>query len=111
MDVLSNSVPRDSEAITESQFNKIRHIAIVVFVRFTAPSCAHLGKCWESSPMAGPLDIQKSDRDLNPAAADRMVGPFQRFRKFEAAGGTLLIFCALIAFIWASSFHHVVHFV
>ncbi len=55
--------------------------------------------------MAGPLDIPKSDRDLNPTAADRLLGPFQRFMKLEASGGILLILCALGAVIWANSGH------
>lgn len=53
--------------------------------------------------MAGPLDIPKSDRYLNPTSADRLIGPFQRFMKFEASGGILLILCALGAVIWANS--------
>lgn len=53
--------------------------------------------------MAGPLDIPKSDRDLNRTAADKLLGPFQRFMKFEAAGGVLLIVCALGAMVWANS--------
>lgn len=53
--------------------------------------------------MAGPIDIPKSDRDLNPTAADRLLSPFHRFMKFEAAGGVLLILCALGAMIWANS--------
>jgi len=53
--------------------------------------------------MAGPLNIPKSDRDLNPTAADRLIGPFQRFMKLEASGGILLILCALGAVIWANS--------
>ncbi len=53
--------------------------------------------------MAGPVDIPKSDRDLERTAADRLLGPFQRFMKFEAAGGVLLIVCALGAMIWANS--------
>jgi Na+:H+ antiporter, NhaA family len=53
--------------------------------------------------MAGPLEIPKSDRDLNRTAADRLIGPFQRFMKLEASGGILLILCALGAVIWANS--------
>lgn len=53
--------------------------------------------------MAGPLDIPKSDRDLERTAADKLLGPFQRFMKFEAAGGVLLIVCALAAMVWANS--------
>ncbi len=53
--------------------------------------------------MAGPIEIPKSDRDLNPTAADRVLAPFHRFMRFEAAGGVLLIVCALGAMIWANS--------
>ncbi|MFK7758584.1 MAG: Na+/H+ antiporter NhaA [Phycisphaerales bacterium] len=53
--------------------------------------------------MAGPLDIPKSDRDLDRTAAGKLLGPFQRFMRFEAAGGVLLIVCALAAMIWANS--------
>ncbi|MBO6513942.1 MAG: Na+/H+ antiporter NhaA [Phycisphaerales bacterium] len=53
--------------------------------------------------MAGPLDIPKSDRDLERTAADKLLGPFQRLMKFEAAGGVLLIVCALGAMVWANS--------
>ncbi len=53
--------------------------------------------------MAGPLNIPKSDQDLNRTAADRLLGPFQRFMKLEAAGGILLILSALGALIWANS--------
>ena len=53
--------------------------------------------------MAGPVDIPKSDRDLERTAADKLLGPFQRFMKFEAAGGVLLIVCAMGAMIWANS--------
>tara|TARA_R110002111_G_scaffold132282_5_gene197915 strand:- start:398 stop:1804 length:1407 start_codon:yes stop_codon:yes gene_type:complete len=53
--------------------------------------------------MAGPLDIPKSDRYLNPTSADRLIGPFQRFMKFEASGGIFLILCALGAVLWANS--------
>ena len=56
-----------------------------------------------SATMAGPIDIPQPDRDLNPTAADRLLFPFQRFMKFEAAGGVLLIVCALGAMIWANS--------
>tara|TARA_R110002072_G_scaffold42064_20_gene118738 strand:+ start:186685 stop:188088 length:1404 start_codon:yes stop_codon:yes gene_type:complete len=53
--------------------------------------------------MAGPLNIPKSDQDLNRTAADRLLGPFQRFMKLEASGGILLILSALGALIWANS--------
>ncbi len=53
--------------------------------------------------MAGPIEIPKSDRDLNPTAADRVLAPFHHFMRFEAAGGVLLILCALVAMIWANS--------
>jgi NhaA family Na+:H+ antiporter len=53
--------------------------------------------------MAGPLDVPKSDRDLNPTTADRLLSPFNRFMRFEAAGGVLLIVCALAAMVWANS--------
>ena len=53
--------------------------------------------------MAGPIQVPKSDRDLNPTAADKVLAPFQRFMRFEAGGGVLLIACALIAMIWANS--------
>ena len=53
--------------------------------------------------MAGPIDIPKPDRDLNPTAADRVLAPFHRFMRFEAAGGVLLIMCALVAMLWANS--------
>ncbi len=35
--------------------------------------------------------------------ADTLMTPFQRFARFEAAGGVLLILCALGAMIWANS--------
>lgn len=53
--------------------------------------------------MAGPIDIPKPDRDLDPTPADRLLSPFHRFMRFEAAGGVLLIACALVAMIWANS--------
>ncbi|CAN0561406.1 unnamed protein product, partial [Laminaria digitata] len=53
--------------------------------------------------MPRPIEIPKSDRDLNPTTADRVLAPFQRFMRFEAAGGVLLILCALVAMIWANS--------
>ena len=53
--------------------------------------------------MAGPIDIPKSDRDLSPTTADRLLSPFHRFMRFEAAGGVLLILCALSAMVWANS--------
>jgi len=53
--------------------------------------------------MAGPLEVPKSDYELKPTKAQVLLGPLQRFMRFEAAGGVLLIACALIAMIWANS--------
>ncbi|MCA9288337.1 MAG: Na+/H+ antiporter NhaA [Phycisphaerales bacterium] len=38
-----------------------------------------------------------------PTLADRLMGPFQRFGRLEAAGGILLLVMAAIAMIWANS--------
>lgn len=53
--------------------------------------------------MAGPIHIPKSDNELSPTAAGRVLAPFHRFMRFEAAGGVLLILCALGAMVWANS--------
>ncbi len=39
-------------------------------------------------------------------ALERVVRPFQRFFKEEAAGGIVLIFCAVAALVWANVWEH-----
>lgn len=53
--------------------------------------------------MAGPVEIPSPDAGVARGAADRVVAPFQRFMRFEAAGGILLIVFALGAMVWANS--------
>ena len=53
--------------------------------------------------MAGIIDIPKPDRDQKPTAADRLLVPFHRFMRLDAAGGVLLIVCMLVAMVWANS--------
>ncbi len=39
----------------------------------------------------------------NPLSANPVVRPFQQFIRLEAAGGILLLICAVVALVWANS--------
>ena len=50
--------------------------------------------------MAGP---RSPGIELEQRPIDRVLGPFQRFLRVEAAGGILLLACTVAALIWANS--------
>ncbi len=47
--------------------------------------------------------IKTPSKDSVPVPADRLLAPFERFMRLEAAGGIALILMAVLAMIWANS--------
>lgn len=53
--------------------------------------------------MAGPNPIPTPTEETAPRPADRLLAPFERFMRLEAAGGIVLIAMAGLAMFWANS--------
>ncbi|MCL4221388.1 MAG: Na+/H+ antiporter NhaA [Phycisphaerales bacterium] len=53
--------------------------------------------------MATPTTIPSPAKETKPIAAERLLAPLERFMRFEAAGGILLIAVSLLALLWANS--------
>ncbi|KAA0212645.1 MAG: Na+/H+ antiporter NhaA [Leptolyngbya sp. PLA3] len=53
--------------------------------------------------MAHSQRIKTPSKETAPVPADRLLAPFERFMRLEAAGGIVLIVMAVLAMIWANS--------
>lgn len=58
--------------------------------------------------------IPHAAHDLPPVPAERIAQPFKRFMALSSAGGLVLLFCTIVAMLWANSgwadvYHHIFH--
>ncbi|GAB4386662.1 MAG: Na+/H+ antiporter NhaA [Phycisphaerales bacterium] len=53
--------------------------------------------------MASHRHIPTPAQETDPTTAERLLAPFERFMRFEASGGIVLIAMAVLAMLWANS--------
>ncbi|MEZ6318625.1 MAG: Na+/H+ antiporter NhaA [Phycisphaerales bacterium] len=61
--------------------------------------------------MALNVHIPTAADELKPETGERLTRPFQRFASLSSSGGLILLFCTVVALVWANSrWHESYHF-